>query len=81
LQATLVADCFGRAHYAAIFGRLLAFSVGLQAVAVPLAGWLRDRTGAYEPIFAVLGATTLLSAAAAQRLTFLRHSGAGADEG
>ena len=79
LQATLVADCFGRAHYAAIFGRLLAFSVGLQAVAVPLAGWLRDRTGAYEPIFATLGAATLLSAVAAQRLTFLRYAGSEAE--
>jgi len=79
LQATLVADCFGRAHYAAIFGRLLAFSVGLQAIAVPLAGWLRDRTGAYEPIFATLGAATLLSAVASQQLTFLRHA-TGVDE-
>ncbi|MFM7144089.1 MAG: MFS transporter, partial [Alphaproteobacteria bacterium] len=75
LQATLVADCFGRAHYAAIFGRLLAFAVAFQAVAVPLAGWLRDRTGAYEPIFAALGAATLLSAIASQGLTFLRHAG------
>jgi len=78
LQATLVADCFGRLHYAAIFGRLLAFAVAVQAVAVPLAGWLRDRTGAYEPIFATLGAATLLSAVASQGLDFLRAPGVAA---
>lgn len=72
LQATLVADCFGRAHYGAIFGRLLAFCVAVQAVAVPLAGWVRDRTGRYEVVFAALGLATLASAAAAQGLTFLR---------
>ena len=43
------------------FCLLLAFAVAMQAVAVPLAGWLRDRTGAYETIFAALGAATLLS--------------------
>jgi MFS family permease len=75
LQATLVADCFGRVHYAAISGRIFAFSVGLQAVAVPLAGYLRDRTGSYLPVFSAAAVGTLLSALAATRLTLLvdRH--------
>jgi len=71
LQATLVADCFGRAHYAAISGRIFAFSVGFQALAVPLAGYLRDRTGSYLPVFGAVTAGTVLSAIAASRLSFL----------
>jgi MFS family permease len=75
LQATLVADCFGRVHYAAISGRIFAFSVGFQALAVPLAGYLRDRTGSYLPVFGAVTVGTILSAIAASRLTFLQETG------
>jgi MFS family permease len=71
LQATLVADCFGRMHYAAISGRLFAFSVGFQAIAVPLAGYLRDHTGSYGLVFTAVGLGTLLSMFAVRGLTFL----------
>jgi uncharacterized membrane protein (DUF441 family) len=50
---------------------LLAHCVD-AAIAVPLAGSLRDRILSSEAVFSVLGAATLVSAVAAQGLTFLR---------
>jgi MFS family permease len=48
LQATIVGERFGRAHYGAIAGRMSPVIVTLQALGVPLLGWIHDRTASYQ---------------------------------
>ena len=62
LQATILGECFGRLHYGAIAGRMSPIVVSLQAVTVPLVGWIHDRTGSYAGAFLVILATTALAA-------------------
>lgn len=60
LWATVVAACFGRLYYGAISGWMTPFIVFVQALAIPLAGAVRDLAGRYEPAFgAVVVATGL----------------------
>jgi MFS family permease len=54
LQATILGDCFGRLHYGAIAGRMNPFIVLVQALAIPLAGAVRDTMGTYLPAFAAI---------------------------
>jgi MFS family permease len=61
LQASLVAEAFGRLHYGAIYGRLTPFVVLTQAVGIPLTGWLRDRTGSYDLALAIIIVASLLA--------------------
>ncbi len=68
LQATVLGECFGRRHYGAIAGRMGPIIVLAQAVAVPLVGWLRDRTGSYMPAIVVIEVMTLLAALGISRL-------------
>lgn len=68
LWATVVAVCFGRAHYGAISGWMTPFVVVVQAIAIPLAGAVRDRAGAYEPAFIAIVVATLLAMLCAARL-------------
>jgi MFS family permease len=68
LQATILGDCFGRRHYGAIAGRMGPIIVFSQAVAVPLVGWLRDRTGSYMPAIAFIEVMTLVAALCISRL-------------
>jgi MFS family permease len=68
LQATVLGECFGRRHYGAIAGRMGPIIVFAQAVAVPLVGWLRDRTGSYLPAIAVIEIMTLAAALCISRL-------------
>src|SRR5262249_57493656 len=42
LQASLVAEAFGRGHFGAISSRLVPFVVTAQALGVPATGYLRD---------------------------------------
>ena len=49
LQATVLGECFGRLHYGAIAGRMNPFIVVMQALAIPMAGAVRDATGTYLP--------------------------------
>lgn len=72
LQATILGECFGRLHYGAIAGRMSPIIVFSQAVAVPLVGYLRDRTGSYVPAIVVIEVMTL---AAALCISFLRPPG------
>jgi MFS family permease len=58
LWATVVATCFGRLHYGGIAGWMTPCIVFVQALAIPLAGALRDASGRYEPAFAVIVALT-----------------------
>ena len=68
LQATVLGECFGRRHYGAIAGRMGPIIVFAQAVAVPLVGWLRDRTGSYVPAIVVIELMTLAAALCISRL-------------
>ncbi len=68
LQATVLGECFGRRHYGAIAGRMSPIIVFSQAVAVPLVGWLRDRTGSYLPAIAVIEIMVLAAAFCISRL-------------
>jgi MFS family permease len=61
LQASLVAETFGRLHYGAIYGRLTPFVMLAQAAGIPLMSWVRDRTGSYEPALAAIVAASLLA--------------------
>jgi len=63
LQATIVGECFGRLHYGSIAGRMTPFIVVSQATAVPLVGFLRDRTGTYLPAIALIFLLTLVAGA------------------
>jgi OFA family oxalate/formate antiporter-like MFS transporter len=68
LQATVLGECFGRRHYGAIAGRMGPIIVFSQAVAVPLVGWLRDRTGSYMPAIVAIEVMTLAAALCISRL-------------
>jgi MFS family permease len=54
LQATILGECFGRLHYGAIAGRMNPFIVLIQALAIPLAGAVRDSMGTYLPAFGAI---------------------------
>jgi MFS family permease len=62
LQASLVAEVFGRAHYGAISSRLVPFVVTAQAIGVPAIGYLRDVTGSFGPALATIVAASLVAA-------------------
>jgi cyanate permease len=64
LQATVVGEAFGRAHYGAIAGRMSPVIVTLQALGVPFVGWVHDRTGSYQPAFLTVLVTTVVAALA-----------------
>ena len=68
LQATILGECFGRLHYGAIAGRITPFIVLSQAAAVPLVGWIRDRTGTYIPAIGIIFVLTLAAALCISRL-------------
>ena len=68
LQATIIGECFGRLHYGAIAGRISPFIVLSQALAVPVVGWIRDRTGSYLWAIALIEALTLAAALCISRL-------------
>lgn len=61
LQASLVAETFGRLHYGTIYGRLTPFVMLAQAAGIPAMGYLRDRTGSYEPALALIVAASLIA--------------------
>ncbi|MBI2963436.1 MAG: MFS transporter [Deltaproteobacteria bacterium] len=63
LQATVVGESFGRAHYGAIAGRMSPVIVTLQALGAPFLGWIHDRTGSYRIAFVTVLLTTLGAAA------------------
>jgi MFS family permease len=62
LQATVIGECFGRVHYGQIAGRMSPIIVTLQALGVPLVGWIHDRAGGYGPAFELLLGTTVVAA-------------------
>ncbi|MEO8601560.1 MAG: MFS transporter [bacterium] len=70
LWATVVAACFGRLHYGAIAGWMTPCLVVAQALAIPLTGAVRDRTGDYLPAFAAIIVATLVAMGCASRISF-----------
>jgi cyanate permease len=70
LQATVIGEAFGRAHYGAIAGRMSPVIVTLQALGVPLVGWIHDRTGSYHAAFFMVVSTTLVAAACISAIRF-----------
>ena len=63
LQASLVAEAFGRAHFGAIASRLVPFVVTAQALGVPATGYLRDVTGSFTPALLAIIVAALVAAA------------------
>ena len=77
LQASLVAETFGRLHYGAIYGRLMPFVVLAQAAGVPAMAYVRDHTGSYEPALALIVLMSLAAVGLVLRVhpvTADRHS-------
>jgi MFS family permease len=68
LQASLVAEAFGRLHYGAIYGRLTPFVMLTQAIGIPLTSWLRDRTGSYDVALAAIIVAALAAIALVLRV-------------
>lgn len=62
LQASLVAEAFGRGHFGAISSRLVPFVVAAQAIGVPATGYLRDVTGSFGPALATIVIASLVAA-------------------
>lgn len=68
LQATILAECFGRLHYGAIAGRMTPFIVFVQAFGIPLAGAIRDRLGTYVLAWVTILLANLVALACIARL-------------
>jgi MFS family permease len=68
LQATVLGECFGRLHYGTIAGRMSPFIVFGQALAIPLAGGIRDAFGTYVPAFCAIFVANLVAVACIARL-------------
>src|SRR5262249_8302443 len=68
LQASLVAEAFGRGHFGAISSRLVPFVVTAQAIGVPATGYLRDVTGGFGAALATIIAESLVAAVVVLRV-------------
>jgi MFS family permease len=77
LQATVVGEAFGRGHYGAIAGRMSPVIVTLQALGVPLVGWIHDRTGSYRAAFLLVLLATLFASACIQGMRPARRRAQG----
>lgn len=61
LRPSLVREYFGRAHFGAIFGFLMAVSMLGGVIGPPLAGWVFDATGSYQSIWFVYAGLALVA--------------------
>jgi MFS family permease len=73
LQASLIAEAFGRLHYGAVAARVSPFVVLSQAVAVPLTGYARDHFGSFGPALGVIVAVCLAAALLVLRMDYPTH--------
>lgn len=65
LQGALVGQMFGRNRFGKAMGRLRPAMFPLQIIGVPLAGWVYDTTGSYDPAFMIFLGLYVLAALAA----------------
>ncbi|MCB1686464.1 MAG: MFS transporter [Pseudomonadales bacterium] len=65
LQGALVGQMFGRNRFGKAMGRLRPAMFPLQIIGVPLAGWIFDTTGSYDPAFMIFLGLYVLAAFAA----------------
>ncbi len=72
LLASLTGAAFGRLHYGAIAGRMSPFLILSQGIGLPLIGYLRDRTGHYEPALVVVVLGSLAATAIVLRVRLPR---------
>jgi cyanate permease len=68
LLASLNGAAFGRLHYGAIAGRMSPFLVLAQGIGVPATGYLRDHTGSYGPVLAMVIVGGLVAAVIVLRI-------------
>ncbi len=73
LLASLIGETFGRVYYGTISGRLTPFVVGSNAIAVPLTGLVRDRTGGFGPALVGVILAALVAAVLILRVTLPRR--------
>src|SRR5262249_57995604 len=71
LQASLVAETFGRLHYGAVLGRFTPFVMMAQAAGIPAMGYLRDRTGSYDSALGLIVLATLVAVVLVLRVELL----------
>ncbi|MFH1383015.1 MAG: MFS transporter [Chloroflexota bacterium] len=62
LRATIVREYFGARHFGSIFGLQQIFVTVSSVITPPLAGWVYDARGTYDPIWLVLAFTTAVGA-------------------
>jgi len=62
LQGALVGRLFGRERFGKALGNMRPAMFPLQIVGVPLAGWIFDTTGSYDPAFQIFLGVYLLTA-------------------
>jgi MFS family permease len=64
LRSLMLAEYFGRRHQGSIQGVMLTVMLAIGSVSAPLAGWVKDATGRYEPfwwgVVGVIAAAALL---------------------
>lgn len=65
LQGALVGRLFGRERFGKALGNMRPAMFPLQIAGVPLAGWIFDTTGSYDPAFMIFLGLYLLSAVVA----------------
>lgn len=59
----MIAECFGRLHYATIAGRIQPIVVTLESIGLPAVGALRDWAGSYTAAFCAIIAANLIAMA------------------
>jgi MFS family permease len=77
LQASLVAEAFGRLHYGAVYGRVTPFVMLTQAIGIPLTSYLRDRTGSYDVALGAIVAASLVAVGLVLRVRLPRRAHGG----
>jgi len=63
LMPPMLRQHFGTRNFGTIFGLIAAFITVGGVVSPPLAGWVFDTRGTYDPVWSVLGAISLLGTA------------------
>lgn len=82
LRPSLTRQFFGRKTFGSIFGFIIGINMLGGMVGPPVAGWVFDRWGHYEPIWFVLAGLALVAMVSVLSLPHVRKAvrGAGADD-